>query len=36
MAGDQVPEIPLLETFGNAGIAEPLQYGPTALNVGVT
>jgi hypothetical protein len=36
MAGDHVPEIPLLETTGKAGMLTPVQYGPTAANVGVT
>ena len=36
MAEFQEPEIPLVEVVGNAGIAAPLQYGPTDANVGVT
>ena len=36
IAGDQVPVMPFVEVVGNAGIEAPLQYGPTAANVGVT
>jgi hypothetical protein len=36
IAGDQEPVIPLFEVVGNAGIVAPEQYGPTAVNVGVT
>ncbi|MNY57688.1 hypothetical protein D3C86_1939300 [compost metagenome] len=35
MAGLQVPVIPLLEVAGNV-IAEPLQYGPSWVNKGVS
>jgi len=35
IAGDQVPVTPFVEVVGNAAIEAPLQYGPTALNVGV-
>ena len=34
--GDQLPVMPLVEVVGNAGTPAPLQYGPTAANVGVT
>jgi len=34
--GDQLPVMPLVEVVGNAGTLAPLQYGPTAANVGVT
>lgn len=34
--GDHVPVIPLSDVVGNAGTLDPLQYGPTALNAGVT
>ena len=38
IAGLHVPVIAgtFVELVGNAGIAAPEQYGPTALNVGVT
>ena len=36
IAGDQVPVMPFVEVVGNAGTEAPLQYGPTAANVGVT
>jgi hypothetical protein len=36
MAEFHVPVMPLEEVVGNAGIAAPLQYGPTVGNVGVT
>ena len=37
IAGDQVPVMPLVDVVGsNAGIVAPLQYGPTAANVGIT
>lgn len=36
IAGDHVPVIPFVDVVGNAGIAAPEQYGPTAANVGVT
>ena len=29
MAGDHVPEMPLVDVVGNAGITAPAQYGPT-------
>ena len=35
IAGDQVPDIPLFDVVGNAGIVAPEQYGPTWVNVGV-
>ena len=35
-AGDQVPEIPLVEVAGKAAKVVPEQIGATALNVGVT
>ena len=35
MAGLHVPVMPLLDVVGKAAIAAPLQYGPTAANVGV-
>ena len=35
-AGDQVPEIPLLEIVGKADKVSPLQIGFTAENIGVT
>lgn len=35
IAGDHVPVTPLVEVVGKAGMLAPLQYGPTALNVGV-
>ena len=35
MAGLHVPLMPLVEVVGNAGTLAPLQYGPTAANVGV-
>ena len=33
--GDHVPVIPLFDVVGNAAIVAPVQYGPTAANVGV-
>ena len=36
IAGDQVPVMLFVEVVGNAGTLAPLQYGPTAANVGVT
>ena len=36
IAGLQVPVMPLLDVVGRAGIVAPEQYGPTAVNVGVT
>ena len=38
MAGDQLPEMPLFDVAGRSvvGIVDPLQYGPTDANVGVT
>ena len=36
MAGPQVPVMPLVDVVGRAGTLAPLQYGPTAENVGVT
>jgi len=36
IAGDQVPVMPFVEVVGNAEMLAPLQYGPTAANVGVT
>ncbi len=36
IAGAQVPVMPLLEVVGRAGMVAPEQYGPTAVNVGVT
>ena len=35
IAGDQVPEIPLVELVGNALIVVPEQKGPTCVKVGV-
>ena len=35
VAGDHVPVMPLVEVVGSTGAAEPLQIGPTALNVGI-
>ena len=35
VAGAHVPVIPLLETAGSAGAAEPIQSGPIAVNTGV-
>lgn len=35
-AGDQVPDIPLLEVVGKADKVSPAQIGATALNVGVS
>ncbi len=35
IAGDQVPVMLFVEVVGNAGTLAPLQYGPTAANVGV-
>ena len=35
IAGDQVPVMLFVEVVGNAGTEAPLQYGPTAANVGV-
>ena len=35
-AGDQVPEIPLVDVTGNIGATEPLQMGVIALKVGST
>jgi hypothetical protein len=35
-AGNQVPEIPLLDVVGNGLITPPLHTGGTAVNVGVT
>ena len=35
IAGDHVPVMPFVELVGRAGIAAPLQYGPTAAKVGV-
>ncbi len=35
IAGDHVPVMPFVELVGRAGIVAPLQYGPTAVNVGV-
>ena len=35
MAGVHVPVIPFCEVVGSGGINDPLQYGPTAVNVGV-
>jgi hypothetical protein len=35
-AGDHVPEIPLLDIIGKAGIFAPLQYGPYELKLGIT
>jgi hypothetical protein len=34
IAGDHVPTTPFVEVVGRAGITSPLQYGPTASNVG--
>jgi hypothetical protein len=34
-AGDHVPVIPFKEVVGKAGITVPVQYGPTAVKVGV-
>ena len=36
IAGNQVPVMLLVEIVGKAEIDTPLQYGPTAANVGVT
>ena len=36
MAGFQTPVMPSFDVVGNAGMVAPLQYGPTAANVGVT
>ena len=36
IAGDQVPVMPFVDVVGKAEIVAPLQYGPTAANVGVT
>ena len=36
IAGDQVPEIPLVEVVGKAEIELPEQNGPTAAKFGVT
>ena len=36
IAGDQVPVMPFVDVVGKAGTLAPLQYGPTAANVGVT
>ena len=36
IAGDQVPVMPFVEVVGKVEIVAPLQYGPTAANVGVT
>ena len=36
IAGLHVPDTPLVEVVGNAGIVEPEQYAPTGVNVGVT
>jgi hypothetical protein len=33
IAGDHVPEIPLVEVVGKAGMVAPEQYGPTCVNV---
>ena len=33
--GLQFPEIPLIEVVGSCAMATPLQYGPSALKVGV-
>jgi len=35
IAGDHVPVIPFVEVVGNAPIADPEQYGPTATKEGV-
>lgn len=35
MAGAHTPVIPFVDVAGNAGIVAPLQYGPTAANVGI-
>jgi len=35
-AGDQVPEMPLIEATGNVGAIEPKHIGATAAKVGVT
>jgi hypothetical protein len=35
IAGDHVPDMPLVEVVGNAEIVVPEQYGPTGSNVGV-
>jgi ABC-type uncharacterized transport system permease subunit len=35
IAGDQVPEIPLVELVGSGGIVVPKQNGPTCVNVGI-
>ena len=34
--GDHVPVTPLSELVGSAEIVDPLQNGPTGLNVGVS
>lgn len=36
MAGVQEPLIPLVDVVGSGAIAEPVQAGGTATNVGVT
>ena len=35
IAGDHVPDIPLVLVVGNGGMLSPEQKGPTGLNVGV-
>ena len=35
VAGFQVPLMPLLDTAGRAGAADPIQSGPIAVNTGV-
>ncbi len=34
--GNHVPVIPLFEVLGNVPGVSPIQYGPSAVNVGVT
>ena len=34
VAGDQVPVIPLVDVFGSAGAADPLQIAVAKANVG--
>ena len=36
IAGDHVPDTPLVLVVGNGGMLSPEQKGPTGLNVGVT
>ena len=35
IAGDHVPDIPLVLVVGNGGMLSPEQKGPTGLNIGV-